>query len=374
MTQHDATTPVSPDFDWAEAMEKEMSKHDEWTPCRKRPVIVHVRKQREGETHVSTREGITPVRPDDLIMRGVQGEEYPIGRELFEQTYDIVTEPAAQGELTQQEVNDLNAAVDFPFGDEVFIKEPAAQDINVCPGGGGLADNGFDRCYPPNPYYCTKCEAAEESAARELAQPSPDPKDAPVACGPMPEPVAWCVVFNDSRMGRIPSNCGHNKQAVEAIASGKLGLSVEALYLHADMERVCRERDMWKESSIRDARRIDELSADKNAQQREWSNAYDIGVKAKHELAAAQATNEKLREALDFILDCLANDLDKNLIVEEATQALALPNDTSALNEAKAKVLEDAAEWFDDGYENSAANTTARQLRRMAERIKREGK
>ena len=59
----------------------------EWTPCVKLPIVVHVREQREGESHVSTREGITPVRHDDLIMRGVEGEEYPIGRVLFDKTY-----------------------------------------------------------------------------------------------------------------------------------------------------------------------------------------------------------------------------------------------------------------------------------------------
>ena len=61
----------------------------EWTSCVKLPVTVHVRQQRPGETHVSTREGITPVKPDDLIMRGVSGEEYPIGREIFERTYQL---------------------------------------------------------------------------------------------------------------------------------------------------------------------------------------------------------------------------------------------------------------------------------------------
>ena len=61
----------------------------EWQPCVKLPITVHVREQRSGETHVSTREGITPVCPDDLIMRGVQGEEYPIGRELFNKTYRL---------------------------------------------------------------------------------------------------------------------------------------------------------------------------------------------------------------------------------------------------------------------------------------------
>jgi hypothetical protein len=63
----------------------------EWAECVKLPIVVHVRNQREGETHISTREGITPVLPDDLIMRGVAGEEYPIGRELFERTYTFDT-------------------------------------------------------------------------------------------------------------------------------------------------------------------------------------------------------------------------------------------------------------------------------------------
>lgn len=69
----------------------------EWTPCVKLPITVHVRAQRPGESHISTREGITPVRPDDLIMRGVAGEEYPIGRELFERTYRIGTAPSGIG-------------------------------------------------------------------------------------------------------------------------------------------------------------------------------------------------------------------------------------------------------------------------------------
>ncbi len=42
---------------------------------------------------MSTREGITPVKEDDLIMRGVAGEEYPIGRELFNRTYTFDTAP-----------------------------------------------------------------------------------------------------------------------------------------------------------------------------------------------------------------------------------------------------------------------------------------
>lgn len=72
----------------------------EWTACVKLPVTVHVRQQRPGETHVSTREGITPVKPDDLIMRGVSGEEYPIGREIFERTYRLGEAPQPRRNVT----------------------------------------------------------------------------------------------------------------------------------------------------------------------------------------------------------------------------------------------------------------------------------
>jgi len=77
---------------------------EEWKPCVKLPVIVHVREQRKGETHVSTREGITPVKEDDLIMRGVAGEEYPIGRELFNRTYTFDTAPVHASDISQERV------------------------------------------------------------------------------------------------------------------------------------------------------------------------------------------------------------------------------------------------------------------------------
>ena len=75
----------------------------DWRPCVKLPITVHVREQRPGERYVSTREGITPLKADDLIMRGVAGEEYPIGRELFARTYRMgeatppTTDAPAQG-------------------------------------------------------------------------------------------------------------------------------------------------------------------------------------------------------------------------------------------------------------------------------------
>lgn len=39
--------------------------------------------------------------------------------------------------------------------------------LSTCPGCGGPADNGHDRCLPPSPYYCTKCEEKESSVREE---------------------------------------------------------------------------------------------------------------------------------------------------------------------------------------------------------------
>ena len=80
------------DFIFKMSQEQKESIGTEWKPCMKLPVVVHVREQRPDEKHISTREGITPVQKDDLIMLGVQGEEYPIGRELFNQTYRLVND------------------------------------------------------------------------------------------------------------------------------------------------------------------------------------------------------------------------------------------------------------------------------------------
>ena len=79
---------------------------EEWKPCVKLPIVVHVREQRKGEAHVSTREGITPVKEDDLIMRGVAGEEYPISRELFNRTYTFDTAPVHASDISQERVDE----------------------------------------------------------------------------------------------------------------------------------------------------------------------------------------------------------------------------------------------------------------------------
>lgn len=73
---------------------------------------------------------------------------------------------AFDGETTKS--NDIGEWTDFviPYDPEQLGKDVPTKnsepDVNVCPNCGGPADNGFDRCVPPSPYWCTKCEAQSE--------------------------------------------------------------------------------------------------------------------------------------------------------------------------------------------------------------------
>ena len=88
------------------------------------------------------------------------------------------------------------------------------------------------------------------------------------------------------------------------------------------------------------------------------------------QLAESQAHDAKLRDALEKIAN---NTIHWYASIQDAKEALTLPADDTALKEAimqtKREVLLEVAEWFDDGYECSAANNIARELRRMAEEI-----
>lgn len=64
----------------------------DWFRARKRPVVVNVREPIDPPEEIHTREGTIVATEDDLVIRGVEGEIYPIGREIFAKTYDVVAE------------------------------------------------------------------------------------------------------------------------------------------------------------------------------------------------------------------------------------------------------------------------------------------
>lgn len=43
-----------------------------------------------------------------------------------------------------------------------FVRFKEKMRLNECPQCGGYADNGHDRCFPPNVYLCKKCQESEE--------------------------------------------------------------------------------------------------------------------------------------------------------------------------------------------------------------------
>lgn len=67
-----------------------------WSPMlkvRKKPIIVHATQLHFSEGfEVTTKEGKLKGNPGDYLMIGVEGEKYPIDKDIFEKTYDIIKE------------------------------------------------------------------------------------------------------------------------------------------------------------------------------------------------------------------------------------------------------------------------------------------
>jgi hypothetical protein len=57
--------------------------------ARKVPVEVDVYGPVRSRCEIHTREGTVVAEPGDYIIRGVEGEVYPIDADVFEQTYEV---------------------------------------------------------------------------------------------------------------------------------------------------------------------------------------------------------------------------------------------------------------------------------------------
>lgn len=55
----------------------------------KKPIIVTA-EQVEMETTVYTIEGPLTAKPGDWIITGVEGEKWPVKKDIFEKTYEII--------------------------------------------------------------------------------------------------------------------------------------------------------------------------------------------------------------------------------------------------------------------------------------------
>jgi len=65
----------------------------EWRKCRKKPIVVEFREVQGEKEEIETREGtLTAYRGKDFIIRGLRGEVYPIGKDIFAKSYDVLEE------------------------------------------------------------------------------------------------------------------------------------------------------------------------------------------------------------------------------------------------------------------------------------------
>ncbi len=61
----------------------------EWMKCRKKPIEVEYREVIGEKEEIETREGkLFGYKDQDYIIRGTEGEIYPIKKQIFEKTYE----------------------------------------------------------------------------------------------------------------------------------------------------------------------------------------------------------------------------------------------------------------------------------------------
>lgn len=55
----------------------------------KKPIPVKA-KQTDKHTDIKTLEGIMHANPGDYIITGPEGEQWPVKKEIFEKTYEVI--------------------------------------------------------------------------------------------------------------------------------------------------------------------------------------------------------------------------------------------------------------------------------------------
>jgi len=61
-----------------------------WKKFRKKPVVIEARMADGAGEKIETKEGVMVANPGDIIIRGVEGEEYPCKSNIFLKTYEVV--------------------------------------------------------------------------------------------------------------------------------------------------------------------------------------------------------------------------------------------------------------------------------------------
>ena len=68
-------------------------KSQNWRKARKKPVVIKFREVKGEKEAIQTREGVLlAYKGQDYVIRGIKGELYPISKEIFRETYEVLGE------------------------------------------------------------------------------------------------------------------------------------------------------------------------------------------------------------------------------------------------------------------------------------------
>jgi hypothetical protein len=116
----------------------------EWRFARKRSVVIEFREVVGESELIPTMEGhLTALRGRDFVIRGVEGEIYPIYKEIFARTYDILPDWMQQGLNEPKWKSDLIGIV-WAYARENKLLDTNGKDL--LPGLGNLVREIRSRC------------------------------------------------------------------------------------------------------------------------------------------------------------------------------------------------------------------------------------
>ena len=100
-----------------------------WRKARKKPIVVEFREV-DGKEQIETQEGVLIAKQnEDYIIRGVDGEIYPIKKSIFYHTYEVIEEKD-MNELKSLDFGEILKIIEADFGDfrkayeiEKYIKQ-----------------------------------------------------------------------------------------------------------------------------------------------------------------------------------------------------------------------------------------------------------
>ena len=98
----------------------------EWFPVRKSPVEVEARGPVSQSEEIETEEGTMKAEVGDYIVRGVEGEIYPVKPDIFSKTYERID----QDEELALDTQELLLIVDELANDQGALNQQGAKDRN----------------------------------------------------------------------------------------------------------------------------------------------------------------------------------------------------------------------------------------------------